>query len=68
VLEERKAAMLGEVLEAKRLMVGEARRTAAAGGLAGAAAAVATVVRRSSKPDQLPLMQSRSGGAADATK
>jgi hypothetical protein len=39
VLEERKAAMLGEVLEAKRLMVGDTRRTA--GGMAGAAAAVA---------------------------
>jgi hypothetical protein len=69
VLEERKAAMLGEVLEAKRLMVAEARRAAGGqgGGVVGAAA------RRSSKPDQLPLLQSRDGGAsaagaADATK
>jgi hypothetical protein len=66
VLEERKAAMLGEVLEAKRLLVHEARRTA--GGLAGPApAAGAAAVRRSSKQDQLPLLQSRAG-AADATK
>jgi hypothetical protein len=64
VLEERKAAMLGEVLEAKRLMAAEARRAA------GAQPGTAAAVRRSSKPDQL---QSRAGvgsaaGGADATK